>query len=103
MREHRLDALIAPTIREAWPIDLLHADPGSIGQGSAGPHNAAGYPCITVPAGYVGELPLGLSFVAEAWSEPKLLALAYAFEQGRPVRRVPQMLEDYGRRDFVER
>jgi amidase len=95
--------LIAPTIREAWAIDLLHADPGSIGQGSAGPHNAAGYPCITVPAGYIGALPVGLSFVAEAWSEPKLLGLAYAFEQGRPVRRVPQLLEDYGQRDFVER
>jgi amidase len=103
MREHRLDALIAPTIREAWPVDLIHADPGSIGQGSAGPHNAAGYPCITVPAGYVDALPVGLSFVAEAWSEPKLLALAYAFEQGHSVRRVPQLLVDYGRRDFVER
>ena len=103
MREHRLDALIAPTIREAWPIDLLHQDPTGIGQGSAGGHNAAGYPCIPVPAGYVGELPIGLSFVAEAWSEPKLLGLAYAFEQGHPVRRVPQLLVDYGRRDFVER
>jgi len=51
----------------------------------------------------VDELPVGLSFVAEAWSEPKLLALAYAFEQGHLVRRVPQLLVDYGRRDFVER
>ena len=102
MREHRLDALIAPTIREAWPIDLIHQDQ-FIGQGSAGPHNAAGFPCITVPAGYVGELPVGLSFVAGAWSEPKLLRLAYAFEQGHPVRRVPKLLEDYGERDFVDR
>jgi amidase len=103
MRKHRLDALIAPTIREAWPIDLVHADPLGIGQGSAGPHNAAGYPCITVPAGSVGELPVGLSFVAGAWSEPKLIRLAYAFEQADPARRVPQLLEGYGRRDFVER
>jgi amidase len=47
-----------------------------------------------VPVGYVGEPLIGPWFVAEAWSEPKLLALAYAFEQGHPVRRVPQLLVD---------
>jgi amidase len=103
MRTHRLDAIITPTFREAWPIDLLHGDPFEAGQGSSGPHNAAGYPNITVPAGFVGELPVGLSFIAGAWSESKLLRLAFAFEQGYPVRRVPQLLEGYGERDFVER
>jgi amidase len=103
MRTHRLDAIVAPTFREAWPIDLLHGDPPESGQGSAGPHNAAGYPNITVPAGYVGELPVGLSFIAGAWSEPKLIRFAYAFEQGAPARRAPRLLEGYGERDFVER
>jgi amidase len=56
-----------------------------------------------VPAGYIGELPVGISFIAEAWSEPKLFRLAYAFEQAHPIRRVPKLLQDYGERDFVER
>ena len=96
-------ALVAITFREAWAIDLVNGDPGEAGQGSAGPHNAAGYPNITVAVGYARELPVGLSFVAEAWSEPKLLRLAYAFEQGDPVRRVPRLLDHYGERDFVAR
>lgn len=103
MRKQRLDALVAMTYREAWAIDLVNGDPGYVGQGSAGPHNAAGYPNITVPAGYVRELPVGISFMAEAWSEPKLLRLAYAFEQGDAARRVPRLLDGYGQRDFVER
>ena len=103
MAQHRLDALAAITYREAWAIDLLNGDPGEAGQGSAGPYNAAGYPCITVPAGFVGELPVGLSFMAEAWSEPKLLRLAHAFEQTGPSRRAPKLLDGYGERDFVER
>ena len=103
MHKHRLDALVAITYRKPWAIDLANGDPSFVGQGSAGPHNAAGYPSITVPAGSIGELPLGISFTAEAWSEPKLLKLAYAFEQAEPARRVPQLLDGYGERDFVER
>jgi amidase len=102
MRRHRLDAIIVTTFREPWAIDLLNADIYT-GNGCAGVHNAAGYPNITVPAGYAGPFPIGLSFMAEAWSEPKLFRLAYAFEQGDPVRRVPQLLEGWGEREFVQR
>jgi amidase len=102
MGEHRLDALFAPTWRESWAIDLVNHDP-PWSPGASGPSNAAGYPHITVPAGYVGELPVGASFLARAWEEPKLLRFAYAFEQAVRARREPRFLEGYGVSDFVDR
>lgn len=90
MRRHRLDALIAPTGGPAWPTDWLNGDHFTGGYSTASA--VAGYPHITVPAGYVFGLPFGISFFGSAYSEPKLISLAYAFEQATKVRRIPQFL-----------
>ncbi|MBK9068650.1 MAG: amidase [Gemmatimonadetes bacterium] len=87
---HRLDALVAPTGNPAWPIDLVNGDhfTGSV----TTPAAVAGYPHITVPMGYVAELPVGLSFFGRAWTEPALLGMAYAYEQATRHRRPPRYL-----------
>jgi amidase len=88
MTKHRLDALIAPTQGPVWPIDLVNGDGGGGGSFTQ-PAAVAGYPHITVPMGLVQGLPVGLSFVGRAWSEPTLLKLAYAYEQASKARRPP--------------
>lgn len=87
MRKHRLDALIAPTGGPAWPTDWINGDHFTGGYSSASA--VAGYPHITVPAGYAFGLPVGISFFGAAWSEPKLIQYAYAFEQATRFRRAP--------------
>jgi amidase len=87
LQEHQLDALVMPTGAPAWKIDLVDGD-HHLGSSSQ-PAALAGYPAITVPAGYAFGLPVGISFVGTAFSEPKLIALAYAFEQATKVRRAP--------------
>ena len=87
MDEHRLDALVAPTSGPAHVTDWLIGDHG-LGD-STTPAAVAGYPSITVPAGFIAGLPVGISFFGRAWSEPKLLAIAYAFEQATMMRRSP--------------
>lgn len=88
MDEHRLDAVAAPTGGPAWVTDLVNGD--HFGGGSSGYPAAAGYPNVTVPAGAVHGLPVGLSFFGRAWSEPTLVRIAYAFEQTVQARRPPR-------------
>lgn len=87
MEEHRLDALVAPSMQPAWTTDLLNGDRYS--GGSSAPAARAGYPLISVPAGYAFGLPVGISFMGRAYSESTLIRLAYAFEQIAQVRRPP--------------
>lgn len=90
MDQHRLDAPVAPTGQPAWPIDLLNGD-HSLGASSA-PAAIAGYPLISVPAGYAHGLPVGITFMGRACSEPTLIKYAYAFEQATRVRQAPKYL-----------
>ena len=90
MNLHNLDAIIAPTGSPAWKTDLINGD--SFQLGSSSPAARAGYPNITVPMGYVNELPVGISFFGRAWSEPLLLEIAYAYERGTKHRQSPKFL-----------
>jgi amidase len=92
LKKNRLDALIAPTGGPAWTTDWIAGD--HTAGGSSTPAAVAGYPDITVPAGFVHGLPIGLSFFSGAWSEPKLIGLAHAFEQSMHARRPPKFLPD---------
>jgi amidase len=89
--EKKLDALIAPTNAPAWTIDWVNGD-HFIG-GSSDLAAVSGYPSITVPAGFVHGLPIGLSFFGTAWSEPTLLKLAYAYEQQSMHRQKPSFIQ----------
>lgn len=90
LNKHKLDALVAPTNGPAWTIDVVNGD--HFEGGSSTPAAVAGYPHITVPAGTVHRLPIGLSFFGKAESEGRLLALAYAFEQHTRARIEPEFL-----------
>ena len=90
MDRNKLDALIAPTGGPAWPTDWVNGDHFTGGYSTASA--VAGYPHITVPAGYVFGLPVGISFFGRPWSEPTLIKFAYAFEQATRARRAPQFL-----------
>jgi amidase len=95
--KYKLDAIVAPTGSPAWPTDLVNGD-HFLGASST-PAAVAGYPNITVPVGEVYGLPVGISFMGRAWSETRLVALAYTFEQATKHRRGPRFLTsaDLGR------
>ena len=85
-----LDAIIAPTNSPAWTTDLVNGDHFSIG--SSSPAAIAGYASITVTAGAAFGLPVGVSFIGGKWAEPKLISLAYAWEQATKLRKPPSFL-----------
>ncbi len=87
MDKNNLDALIGPTGGPAWLTDHINGD--SFGGGSSSAAAVAGYPNITVPAGFIHGLPVGISFFGRAWSEPVLIRVAYAFEQATKIRKPP--------------
>ena len=94
-----LDAIIAPTNGPAWVTDPVNGDLGgdfSTFIGSSGPPAVAGYANVTVPAGFVGPLPVGVSFIGGRWDEPTLIGLAYAFEQATHVRVPPEFIPSIG-------
>ena len=88
MDAHKLDAIVAPTGGPTWTTDLVNGD--HVTGGSSGPAAVAGYPDISVPAGQVYGLPIGISFFGRAWSEPTLIRIAYAFEQQTKARIKPR-------------
>lgn len=91
LSDYNLEAIVAPTNAPAWVTDLVNGDhyPG----GSSSPAACAGYPAITVPAGFVHGLPIGITFMSGAWQEARLISLAFAFEQATRARKAPGFLQ----------
>jgi amidase len=90
MAEHRLDAIVSLTTNPAWLTDYVLGDHHVFG--ASRPAAVVGWPAISVPFGYVSGLPVGVTFVGPRWTEPRLIALAYAFEQATAARRPPALL-----------
>lgn len=90
---NNLDALVAPTNSPAWPSDVINGDAFLFG--SSGFAAVAGYPLVTLPMGFVFDLPVGITFMASAWSEPTLIRLAAGFEAAAGARRTPQFLPTF--------
>lgn len=94
--KNRLDAIVAPSNSPVWTIDLVNGDCGGNYVSSSSLAAVAGYPNITVPAGFIKELPVGISFFGRAFTEPVLIKTAYAFEQATKARRTPKFLPTFG-------
>jgi amidase len=94
MIKHKLDAIITVTGGPAWVTDVINGDHYTGGYSTASA--VAGYPHITVPVGFAFGLPCGMSIFGRAWSEPKLISIAYAFEQATRHRRAPKFIPTLG-------
>jgi amidase len=102
MDRHDLDAIFSLTAGPPWTTDLVNGDHFLLG--SSTPAAVAGYPNITVPAGFsFGELPVGVNFIGRRWSEPTLIKLANGFEQGTRARHAPRFLPTLGVKEFLPR
>ncbi len=95
MIKNKLDSIVAPSNAPVWTTDLINGDCGGNYISSSSLAAVAGYPNITVPAGFLKELPIGISFFGRAFSEPTLIKIAYAFEQTTKVRRMPKFLPTF--------
>jgi amidase len=95
MDKDKLDALLAPSNSQSWLIDLIMGDSPTNYVGSSSLAAVSGYPNITVPSGFLNELPIGMSFFGRAFSEPILIKIAYAWEQISMARRKPKYLATY--------
>lgn len=93
--KNKLDAIVAPSNGPTWMIDTVSGDCGSGYVGSSSIAAVAGYPNITVPAGFAKELPIGISFFGKAFTEHTLIKLAYSFEQATKARRKPKFLKTF--------
>jgi amidase len=91
-----LDAIVAPTNGPAWRTRLPGGDTFDQFVGSSTPAAVAGYSSVTVPAGFTGPFPIGISFIGSRFSEAQLLPLAFAFEAGTQARRVPTYIPTIG-------
>jgi len=91
MNKHNLDAIVSPTGSPAWKTDLTNGDNFLLGSSSAAA--ISGYPNITVPMGFIDDLPVGISIYGRAWSESVLIEIAYGYEQKTKHRKAPQFLK----------
>jgi amidase len=102
LAKYNLDAIVSLTDSPAWTIDLINGD--HFLTGSSTPAAVAGYPSVTVLAGYsLGVLPVDVSFIGTRWAEPTLIKLAHSFEVNANLRRAPEYLDSFGVRDYVPR
>ncbi len=103
LAKHDLDAIVAPTNSAAWVTRYSKTD-GEADRflfGSSSPAAVSGYPNVTVPAGYAGPLPIGLSFIGTRWDEAALLSFAYDFEDQTQARQRPQFLASVDESEVV--
>ena len=91
MDKYQLDAIISPSGSPSWKTDKLNGD-GGLSLSTSVYAALSGYPNVSVPMGYVGDVPVGVSFFGRQWSEPILLEIAYAYEQGTMHRTSPRFL-----------
>ena len=95
MNKNKLDAIVAPSNTPAWMIDLIYGDSFGGFVSSSSLAAVSGYASITVPSGFINKMPVGLSFIGQAYSEATLIKIAFAWEQASKARQKPKLLETY--------